>query len=117
MLEGWLTLFIVVTLIALLLSAYLMEVNPILSIPFIFVGLIFSVLCTYGFWNVEWAVLQSDNTFTFQSANYGEPYSYVFMFIFFVFFLFFVRAGWNFMQENLKTKGEISYSTNKDYFR
>ena len=117
MLVGWLTLFIVVTLVAILISAYLMEENPQLSIPFIFIGMIFSVLSTYGFWNVEWPVLQADDTFIMETANYGEPYSYVFMFLFFVFLLFLIRAGMNMWKEALATKGEISYSMNKKYFR
>lgn len=117
MLVEWLTLFIVVTLIALLISAYLMENYPYFSIPFIMLGMIFSVLCTYGFWNVEWAVLQSDNTFVMESVNYGEPYSYVFMLVFFIFFLFFIRAGWNAWKDALATKGEFTYSTNKNYFK
>lgn len=117
MFMDWLQLFIVITLIAVVISAYLMEKQPYISIPFIFIGLIFSVICTYGFWNVEWAVLHSDNTFTIESANYGEPYSYVFMFLFFVFFMFLIRAGWNTWKDALATKGEIDYTSNKDYFR
>jgi len=117
MLQNWLTLFIIITLLAFLISAYLMEEKPFLSIPFIFIGLIFSVLCSYGVWNVEWAVLQSDNTFLFESANYGQPYSYVFMFIFFVFFLFFIRAGWNTWKDALETKKEFNYHDKTNYFR
>ena len=117
MIITWLTLFIIITLFSLIVSAYLMEENPVMSIPFIMIGIIFSILCTYGFWEVEWAVLYSDNTFVLESANYGEPYSYVFMFIFFVFFIFFIRAGWNMLRAAAQTKGEFTYTTNKDYFR
>ena len=117
MLVEWLTLFIVVTLVAVLISAYMMENYPYFSIPFIMLGMIFSVLCTYGVWNVEWAVLYNDNSFVLESANYGEPYSYVFMLIFFIFFLFFIRAGWNAWKDALNTKGEFTYSTNKNYFK
>ena len=117
MLVEWLSLFIIITFIALILSAYLMEEKPYFSIPFIFIGLIFSVLCAYGVWDVEWAVLRSDNTFVIESVNYGEPYTYVFVFVFFIFFLFFIRAGWNAWQEALATKNEFTYTTNKDYFK
>ena len=117
MLEGWLTLFIVVTLVSILISAYLMEENPIISIPFIMIGLIFSVICAYGVWNVEWAVLHSDNTLVLESADYGIPYTFVFVFLFFVFVLFFFRAGFNLYKEAIETKGEFTYSTNKNYFR
>jgi len=114
MLVSWLTFFIAITLIALLLTAYLTETKPYLSIPFVFVGMIFSILCTYGFYNVEWAVIHSDNTFHMESMDYGEPYSYIFMFLFFVFFLFFIRAGWHAWKEALATKGEFDY---QDYMR
>lgn len=122
MLVSILLLFMVVTFIALLVSLYLMETKPMLSIPFIFIGLIFSVICTYGLWNVEFAILQSDNVFHMESVDYGQPYSYVFVFMFFVFMLFFIRAGQNMWTEALETKGEIDYSQadyskNKSYFR
>ncbi len=117
MLEGWLTLFIVVTLVSILISAYLMEENPIISIPFIMIGLIFSVICAYGVWDVEWVVLHSDNTLVLESVDYGIPYTFVFVFLFFVFVLFFFRAGFNLYKEAIETKGEFTYSTNKNYFR
>ena len=117
MLATWLTLFIIITFIALLLSAYLMENNPPMSIPFILIGVLFSILCSYGMLDVEFVVMRSDNTVLTESFNYGEPYSYVFVFIFFIFIMFFFRAAWNMLQESLKTKGEFRYTQNRNYFR
>ena len=117
MLASWLTFFIAVTLISLFISAFLTETRPFLSIPFIFIGMIFSVICAYGFWDVEWAVIYSDDTFAMESVNYGEPYSYIFVFLFFVFFLFFIRAGWFSWKESLQTKNEINYSDKRNYMR
>ena len=119
MLESWLTLFIIVTLIAILISAYLMEENPIMSIPFIFIGLIFSVICAYGVWDVEFVVLLSDDTIVYESADYGQPYSYIFVFLFFILVMFFFRAASNYFVDSAKTEGEFNYSLNenKDYFK
>lgn len=123
MLMTHLTLFIIFVFISLVISMYLMETKPVFSIPWIFIGLIFSVICTYGFWNVQIPVIYSDDTFVLESVNYGEPYSYIFVFIFFIFLMFFFRAGWNMWMEALKTKGEFDYSRfdyqqkKKNYYR
>ena len=109
MLESWLMIFIIVTFLMLIISIFLMEDQPYIAIPFIMIGMIFSVLCAYGVWSVEWPVIQDDNTFVLESASYGEPYSYVFMLIFFIFMLIFIKAGFNTWQEALQTKGEIEY--------
>ena len=54
MLFDMLILFIIITLILFFVSVYLMETNPGLSLPFITLGMIFSILCTYGMWDVEY---------------------------------------------------------------
>ena len=86
MLESWLIIFIVITLFMLIISLFLLEDEPVLCIPFIMIGMIFSILCTYGMWNVEWATTASNGTLVIQSTNaYGEPYSYVFYWIFIIY--------------------------------
>jgi len=101
MLFDMLVLFILITVIMLIISVFLMEDNPFLSIPFIMVGMIFSILCTYGMYDVE----VYSNIYNSTSGNttvevtsfmdWGDPYAYVFMLLFFVFFIVFIRAGFN----------------------
>ena len=110
MLESWLMIFIIVTLLMLIITIFMVEEQPYMSIPFIIMGWIFSVLCAYGVWDVEWAVLQNDNTFVLESASYGEPYSYVFVLIFFIFVMLFVKAGFNTWKQALDTKAEMDYN-------
>jgi len=122
MLASHLSIFIVATFVAVIITVYLMEEKPVLSIPFIFLGLIGSVICTYGMWSVEYLMVLSDDSVVVESLNYGEPYSYVFVFTFFLFFLFFFRAGFNMWKEALATKGEFDYSDfdyqkGKKYYR
>lgn len=124
MLMTHLTIYILIVFISLIISMYLMETKPVFSIPWIFIGLIFSLLCTYGMWSIHIPVVQSDDTFVVETLSYGEPYSYVFVFIFFLFFMFFFRAGFNMWKEALETKGEFDYSQfdyqqkkKKNYYR
>jgi len=117
MLESWLMIFIILTFLMLIISIFLMEEQPVTAIPFIMLGMIFSILCAYGVWKVEWAVIQNDNTFVLESANYGEPYSYVFVLIFFIFLMVFVKSGFNTWQEALQTKGEIDYHRKDNRWR
>ena len=96
-----LIVFIIVLFIFLILSVFLMESdNPLLAAPFIIMGWIFSVVCTYGLWNIE-IYYTAVNTTTggtdllTHQINYGDPYGYIFYFLFFVFVIFFVRMGFN----------------------
>ena len=117
MLESWLIIFIIVTLLMLIISILLMEEQPVITIPFVIIGMIFSVLCTYGVWNVEWAVLQNDNTFVLESTSYGEPYSFVFMLIFFIFMLIFIKAGFNTWQQELDGRAEMEFRKKQQRWR
>jgi hypothetical protein len=114
MLMDLLILFIVLSILFFILSVYLMETNPMLSIPFIMLGMIFTILCTYGMWHVE--VLYADynatlgtTTTSVHAMNYGEPYSYIFMFFFFIFMILFFRAGFNMWSVALQQKGEMDF--------
>jgi hypothetical protein len=103
-------IFIIVTLLMMIISIFLMEEQPYIAIPFIILGMIFSVLCAYGVWDVEFAVIQNDNTFVLESTSYGEPYSYVFVFLFLIFFMIFIKAGFNTWRLALQEKGEMEYN-------
>ena len=80
-------------------------------------GMIFSVLCTYGMWDVEYFYVGYNassgltNTSLYSTMSYGDPYGYIFMVLFFIFFIFFIRAGMNLWKEALQAQGEMDYRT------
>ena len=92
-----------------------MESNPMLSLPFITLGMVFSILCTYGFWDLEYYYVDFNATFgnsslgNYATMDYGDPYSYIFVLVFFIFVVIFFRAGWNLWKEALATEGQIPY--------
>jgi len=109
-----LILFIILTVVFFILSMYLMENNPKLSIPFIMLGMIFTILVTYGLWNVEIFYVSTNatgvsNGTVYATEVYGDPYSYIFMLLFFVFVVLFFRAGFNMWREALETQSSIDY--------
>lgn len=115
MLMEMLMLFIIIVIVMLILGVYTMEETPILAIPVIMIGMIFSVICTYGLWDVEYVVVGYNassglsETSIYSTVAYGDPYSYIFMIIFYIFCMLFVKAGANMWRETLKTKGEMNY--------
>jgi len=117
MLAEILALFIVLTIILFIISVFMVDENPTLAIPFIMIGMVFAVLCTYGLWDVETlyvgynATMGNTSISMYSNHNYGDPYSYVFMFFFFVYVLLFFRAGWNLWKEALETKGQLKMKT------
>ena len=52
MLAEILALFIVITIVMFVISVMIVDEMPQLSIPFIIVGMIFCILCSYGMWDV-----------------------------------------------------------------
>lgn len=113
-----LLIFIILSIIFMVLSIFLMESdNPTLAIPFIMIGIIFTVLCTYGWWNVEFLYTSVNITTGGTDASiystdvYGDPYSYVFMFMFFVYLVLFFRTGFNMWKVALEQQGEMDYRT------
>ena len=70
-------------------------------------GMITSILCTYGLWSVEYRDMgynstsgQTESITT--TVNYGDPYGYIFFIIFFLFVAFFIYAifrSWQIMLE------------------
>jgi len=117
MLAEILALFIVITIVMFVISVMIVDEMPQLSIPFIIVGMIFCILCSYGMWDVETQYIGYNAThgnttfYTHSTMSYGDPYSYVFMFFFFIFVLLFFRAAWRYLEEAQKTKGELNLKT------
>lgn len=115
MLIDILILFIIITLIVFFLTLFIIEDKPMIALPLIMIGMIFSILCTYGMWNVEYfyvgynATEGNSSSYIFSTMDYGDPYSYIFVLFFFVFIILFFKAGWNMWREALKTQGEMDY--------
>lgn len=119
MLMELLIIFIIATIILFILSVYTMEEYPMLAIPIILVGMICTIICAYGFWNVEYFYIAYNNTlgnssgFIYSTMNYGDPYSYIFMFLFFIYCALFVKTGFNMWSEALQTKNEMEYNSRR----
>ena len=115
MLYDMLIVFILLTIIMLIISVFLVEDRPLLSIPFVMIGMIFSILCTYGLYDVELSTSIFNVTTglttieTTHFMDWGDPYGYVFMLMFFIFFILFLRAGFNMWQLALETEGQMNY--------
>ena len=116
MLMELLIVFIFLTIIFFMISVFEMENNPMVAVPFIMMGMLFSVLVTYGLWDVEYPYVGYNSTFgnssftMYSTMSYGDPYSYIFVLIFFIFILLFVSFGWKLWEDALETKGGLDYS-------
>lgn len=104
-----LIIFILLSIIMFILSVFIMETeNPIMAVPFIMVGMIFTILCAYGVWDVEFLYINFNATLGTTSASiystdaYGDPYSYIFMVFFFFFVLVLVKTGANVVKQALE---------------
>ncbi len=119
MIFDMLVVFAVIVIICFILSLFLLEDYPMLSVAFISVGMIFSVLCTYGFWDVEFFYTSYNasegNTtgYIYSTSSYGDPYSYVFFIMFMMFMVLFFKAGFNLWRDALKTEGQMNYKGRK----
>jgi len=117
MLMDMIILFIILTIIFLILSLYTIQDKPYYSIVFIFLGMIFSVLTTYSMFDVEYfyigynATYGNTTTEIYNTTMYGEPYGYIFFFVFFVFCVLFFVAGFFAWQQALKQPGEMDMKT------
>jgi len=117
MLFDLLILFIILTILMFILTIYTIQDNPYLSLAFVTLGMIFSVLCTYGLWKVDYMVVgyNASNGTTesqiFNTYNYGDPYSYIFLLLFFIFVILFSIAAFNSWKFALKQKGELDLKT------
>jgi hypothetical protein len=119
MMMEMLIIFIVITIILLILSVFVMDDNPILSIPFIFAGMVFTILCSYGFFDVGTFYMGQNLTtgnlepLVYSDPSYGEMYPWVFFFIFILYIILFIRVGFNLIQEAKETQGQIDYHGNR----
>lgn len=105
-----LIIFIVITVILFILTVFIMDERPILCIPLIFAGMLFTVLCAYGFFDVgTFYVGQNATTgdlapFIYSDESYSLAYPWVFFFLFLLYVILFIRVGFNMWQEALETK-------------
>jgi len=138
MLFDMLVLFIIVTIILFILICYFLFVENInsktddeiaadakkahignwkIALILIMVNLIFIVLVTYGFYNVEYFHTGVFNATTglYEPGIYKTDvyysYSFVFYGFFFIHILLFFKAGYDALQDSLRTKGQIDYNT------
>lgn len=118
-----LMLFIVLSILFFILSIYLLEDKPFVAIPFIMLGMIFTILCAYGLWDVEVLYVNYNassgltNTSIYSTIEYGDPYSYIFVLFFFIFMVLFFKSGFNMWRDALKTQGEMNYRTRDKRWR
>jgi len=119
MLFDMIIIFIIILILCLILTVFLMEDRPLLAIPFVMIGMVFSIICTYGMWDIEFY----NNNFNYTTgyttmevthiSSYGDPYSYLFVLMFFVFMLLFFRVGQNMWRLALETEGEMNINYEK----
>ena len=103
-----LILFITITILFFILSVIFMDSNPFIAMVYIITGIIFSIICTYGFFNIEY--FYSDGATGYMYAvDIGETYAYVFFGLVFMFILILFRVVYNVLNMALETKGEIDY--------
>ena len=101
MLMDMLIIFIVITVILFILTVFIMDDYPILAIPFIFAGMVFTILCSYGFFDVGIFYIGQNSTtgelapFVYSDVSYGEMYPWIFFFVFILYMILFVRVGFN----------------------
>jgi hypothetical protein len=116
-------LFIVLSILFFILSIIFLEDKPSIAIPFIMLGMIFVILCTYGMWDVEMIYVNYNassgltNTSIYSTTEYGDPYSYVFVLFFFIYMVLFFRCGFNMWRDALNTQGEMEYTKKRRYKR
>ena len=119
MIFDMLVLFIIIIFIAMILSIYTMEDDPMLAIPFIMVGMVFCILVTYGLWDVQFpyvaynATVGNASLYYSSTDVYGDPYSYVFVLLFMIHMVLFFKCGFNMWRDALQTKAELEYTKRK----
>lgn len=112
MLAEILIIFIIATIIFFILSVYMIEDSPWLSLGFVSMGLVFSTLSVWGMWAVDFTYTSYNNTFgntsfEIETVNYGDPYSFVFIFVFGAFIILLIKAGFNCVKKSKEQQGEM----------
>jgi len=111
MLIDMLIVFIIISVLLFIFSVLMMDDYPILTIPFIFAGMVFTVISTYGFFDVETLYVAQNVTsgnfeaFLYSDESYGTVYPWVFFFLFLLYVFLFIRVGFNLWKEALETRG------------
>jgi hypothetical protein len=114
-----LIIFIIITIILFILSAILMDDNPMIAIPIIFAGMIFTILCSFGFFDVGTLYIGQNLTtgnlepLIYSDESYGVGYPWVFFFMFILFAILFIRVGFNLWMEAKDTQGQMNYGGNR----
>ena len=115
MIFDMLIIFAIVTIICFIISVFLLEDYPQVAVAFIVLGMIFSVVTTYGFFDVEIfytsynATLGNTTAQIYKTDQYGNPYGYIFFVMFFMFMLLFFRAGWNCVNEAMDKDSDLKH--------
>jgi hypothetical protein len=97
MLIDFLMIFMIIVFICFFLTIFIIDISPVTCLPIIMIGMITSIIVTYGLWKVERvdtvfnATSGATESFT-TTFNYGDPYSYIFFLIFWIFVSFFLIA-------------------------
>ena len=105
-------ILIILIFICLVLTGFLMYDLPILAAIFATVGMVFSVVATYGMLRIDWFYIGYNNTFGNTSVeihstfDYGTPWAYVFVLMFFIHLVLFVYCGFRKWQLVLDKKEE-----------
>jgi hypothetical protein len=119
MLIDMLIIFIVITIILLILSIFVMEDMPILAIPMIFAGMVFTILCSFGFFDVGTFYMGQNATtgilepMIYSDESYGVGYPWVFFFIFLLYTILFIKVGFNLWMEAKETQGMMNYHSGR----
>ena len=114
MLIDLIILFIIVVIICFILTIVFMVDKPVIALAFVTLGMVFSVILTYGMWRIDFFYTSYNNTHgntsaeIYSSFDYGNPYSYIFFFIFWVFVALFVFCGFQYWRQILNKKGEVN---------
>lgn len=109
-------LFIVIVILCLILGLFTMDVDPVISVVIIMIGIIFCAFTYYGLIEVEYMVVGTNATTglmegqIFSTYQY-QPYGFVFLALAFIFVMLIFKCGKNIIDEARKTKGEMDIRT------
>lgn len=112
MLAEFVIIFIIATIVFFIISIFLIDEYPWLSLASISMGLVFSTLAVWGMWAVDFVYTSYNSThgntsFEVETVNYGDPYSFVFVFVFGAFIILLLKAGFNVVKKAKEQKGEL----------
>ena len=115
MLLEMLIVFIIITVILFILSVIFMDDAPMVAVPILFTGMVFTILCAFGFFEVDTVYLGQNlstgaiEPMIYSNEAYNTAYPWVFFFLFILFAIVFLRIGFNLLMEAKQTMGEMNY--------